>query len=174
MLSSTSGWAVGNGGSILIMRPETTRPRARLNRKLLTAQPRAPVGHGFVDGSVDCRIGCHRGRAHRRNSTPDGSWSAYSSEVTTPAGSSLSVANGRYLQYRVTITRGTTPTETPELDDIEITYGKTVVTTIFGARPCFRKRHLGRRRLRKKFCATMERFGRKLLILARPPSKEST
>ena len=53
--------------------------------------------------------------------TPDGSWSAFSSEYTDAEGTDLSSQSGRYFQYRATLT--TTDTNaTPELEDITITY----------------------------------------------------
>lgn len=53
--------------------------------------------------------------------TPDGSWSAWSGEVTDPLGSAIS-AVGRYAQYRLTLTRPTDEATTPELADITMFY----------------------------------------------------
>lgn len=53
--------------------------------------------------------------------TPDGTWSAWSSEFTNPDGNDLSAQNGQYLQYRVSFSTSDTAV-TSSLFDITVTY----------------------------------------------------
>ncbi len=48
---------------------------------------------------------------------PDGTWTGYTSGVTDPIGSNISVAAGRYLQYRLSLST-TNSRRTPEFNDI--------------------------------------------------------
>jgi photosystem II stability/assembly factor-like uncharacterized protein len=54
---------------------------------------------------------------------PDGSWSVWSSEFATTDGTAIPVPVARYFQYRATLATSDT-NQTPQLDDITITYHK--------------------------------------------------
>ncbi|MBU2260230.1 hypothetical protein KKC44_06550, partial [Patescibacteria group bacterium] len=61
-------------------------------------------------------------------SIPDGSWTSFTSENTNPITSDLNVLEGRYLQYRATLSIGDSASESPELEDITINYAGEVTT----------------------------------------------
>ncbi|MEK9152857.1 MAG: hypothetical protein AAB692_05835, partial [Patescibacteria group bacterium] len=54
---------------------------------------------------------------------PDGTWSAFSAEISTTAGAVIPVPMARYLQYRATLATSDN-NQTPQLDDITISYRK--------------------------------------------------
>lgn len=54
-------------------------------------------------------------------STPDSSWSAWSSSYNTPSGSTLASPTNRYWQYRTTLST-TDTTKTPVVNSVSITY----------------------------------------------------
>jgi len=56
--------------------------------------------------------------------TPDGSWSAWSGELTDETGSAITSPAGRYLQYRLTLTRATSPFSTSSVDDVTALFGQ--------------------------------------------------
>lgn len=52
---------------------------------------------------------------------PDGTWSAWSGEMTNPEGNSIATQSGRYIQYRVTLSSNDSLV-TPTFEDITVTY----------------------------------------------------
>jgi len=63
--------------------------------------------------------------------SPDGGWTGFSSELTTELGSSITSSNGRYLQYRITLSTNNIRT-TPSLDRIDISYGNPTTQDLRG------------------------------------------
>ncbi|HEX9679253.1 MAG TPA: hypothetical protein VGA08_01420, partial [Candidatus Saccharimonadales bacterium] len=64
---------------------------------------------------------------------PDGSWSAFSGELSDPLGSPISNADSRYMQYRLTLTTSDLLVA-PRLDSISITYNEPAGGTFFGVK----------------------------------------
>ncbi len=54
--------------------------------------------------------------------SPDSSWSSWSGELSDFSGEDISSADSRYIQYRLTLTRGDNPSESPELEDLTVVY----------------------------------------------------
>lgn len=62
--------------------------------------------------------------------TPDGTWSTWSNEYVL--GDSMAIQNGRYLQYRISLTRGDSVIETPTLYDITFIYNAATIEDLYG------------------------------------------
>ncbi len=70
-----------------------------------------------LPGGTDVTVATRTGET----GTPDGSWSAFSSELGDPDGSVITSPAGRYIQYRVTLSTSV-GSQTPSLEDITATY----------------------------------------------------
>jgi hypothetical protein len=63
---------------------------------------------------------------------PDGTWSSWSGELSAPAGSYIGSPDRRYIQYRLTLTRGLDVYQTPRLDDITIVHNAATTRDLYG------------------------------------------
>ena len=122
MLTGSGGWIVGDNGNLYEFAGGYASPGVYTSIVLDTDSAvnrdwqqvywteTTPVGTAV---SVALRSG--------NVAVPDGSWSAWSSELTNAAGNVITVVDARYLQYRVTLTT-TDGAVTPTLEAITITY----------------------------------------------------
>ncbi len=122
MVSNSDGWIVGVSGIILQYTTSYQSSGTFLssiidsgdtstNWSVVSWTETLPSG---ADITISTRTG--------NTATPDGSWDSWSSELTSNLGDTITSADGQYLQYRVTFTRGSDTTQTPEFEDITMTY----------------------------------------------------
>ncbi|OGH84160.1 MAG: hypothetical protein A2261_01140 [Candidatus Magasanikbacteria bacterium RIFOXYA2_FULL_44_8] len=122
MISASSGWVVGNSGVILqysnFYNPEGVFTSGIIDSgvvgtswDIFALTQTLPTGASIT---ISTRSG--------NTSTPDGTWSAFSAELADNLGSAITSPAARYIQYRVTFTRGASGTSTPQLDDVTISY----------------------------------------------------
>ncbi len=132
MLSSTEGWLVGSGGSIFeyanFYKSSGTFSSRIFDGGSSTTTWNSLYWTDVLPAGSDVTIATRTGNTP----TPDGSWSSWSSELTNSQSSSISSPDGRYFQYRASLTRGNLPTETPSFDEITIIYNSAVSQTIRG------------------------------------------
>lgn len=128
VVSSNDGWVAGQGGAVYRYEDAYSGSGTftstvfdsglpEMNWQTLSWGETIPSG---ADVTVATRTG--------PTPTPDGSWTAFSAELTNPAGSTVLSAAGRYLQYRATLTRGVNASETPALNTLTIAYGAVPTT----------------------------------------------
>lgn len=119
-ISATDAWAAGENGTVIHFAPPYTSGTylspvidAGSSVTWRVASWLEDVTSARGDLTIATRTG--------NTATPDGSWTAFSSELTNEMGSSITSSAGRYLQYRITFT-STNDRVTPTLDRITINY----------------------------------------------------
>lgn len=123
MVSSYDGWAVGDIGTIYYFGNNSTYASSGtflssiLNTDKVTTSFQSLFWSESLPSGTDITIATRSGNT----STPDGSWSAWSSEVLDANGSANDAPDARYLQYRATLTTSDGAV-TPALEDITLTY----------------------------------------------------
>lgn len=127
MLSSTSGFVLGNSGEIF----EYQAGNYEASGTFLSQIFDSGDNYNYWATSTWTEIlstGADTTIAFRSGNTaiPDATWSAFGSEFTNPASTNIDAPDARYLQYRITLTRGTLATETPQVDDVTITYASDI------------------------------------------------
>ena len=121
-VNASNGWAIGNGGMIqqyanAYVSSGTFVSRVRDTGSSSTVWSAVSWTETLPTAS-DVTVATRTGNT----ATPDGTWSAFSAEVTDPLGSTITSPNARYIQYRITFTRGTSSLETPVVDDVTVVY----------------------------------------------------
>ena len=118
MASAFEGWTVGAGGTIFRYKGSGT-----FHSRIFDSGDAGTVWNA-VYWTESLPVGSDITIATRTGNTPipDGTWSAFSGELTDSVVSDITSPNGRYIQYRATFTRGTAGGETPQLADITIVY----------------------------------------------------
>ncbi|MBI4273036.1 hypothetical protein HY621_04260 [Candidatus Uhrbacteria bacterium] len=123
MTSSSGGWVGGNAGKIGVyglLHDSGGTFTSRVFDSMNTASVWSIASwiESLSSGS-DITIATRTGNV----ATPDGSWSGWSSELTNPLGSAISSPSPRrYIQYRLTLSRGTVPANTPSVNSVSIIY----------------------------------------------------
>jgi len=130
--SSTSGWVVGKDGAIFEY-ANFYQTSGTYESNIIDSGTTGTIWNvvfwtEILTSGSDVTISTRTGDT----ATPDGSWSSWSSELTDETGSDISSPTGQYLQYRVTLVRGTIATETPQLDDISIIYAAATAEHLYG------------------------------------------
>lgn len=122
MIDAQNGWAVGNNGRIIVYGLSYDTSGTFQSAIIDTGTP-SPVW-SVASWVETLTIGGDVTVATRSGATasPDGSWSSWSAELTTPNGSTITSPSARYLQYRITFTNGENPSVSPRLDAITIQY----------------------------------------------------
>ncbi|MDP3735318.1 MAG: hypothetical protein Q8R39_02730 [bacterium] len=130
LISSGDGWAVGQGGRIFQYSQFYVTAGTFLSRILDSGVPGTAWNSAFwtevLSPGSDLTIATRTGNTP----VPDASWSAFSGEITTSVNNNLASPPGRYLEYRLTLTRGASAAETPELKDITIEFGVATLATL--------------------------------------------
>ena len=124
MISQNEGWSLGENGTILNYALAYYNTGTFLSRvfdgvitdpswDIIYWQENLPLASNIT---LSTRTGS--------TPTPDASWTGWSAEMTNEVSSQIPPAqkNNQYLQYRATLTRGTDPLATPELDYVTVTY----------------------------------------------------
>ncbi|MFA6604124.1 MAG: prepilin-type N-terminal cleavage/methylation domain-containing protein [Patescibacteria group bacterium] len=129
-LSSNEAYAVGNGGVIWQYGNHYAASGTYIS-KVFDAGQNVNWGHIFWDEYFPSDA-THLTIATRTGNTPipDGTWSAWSGELTNPTNAPITSPAGRYFQYRATLT--TTYTfETSRLNSVSIYYNEPAAGTYF-------------------------------------------
>lgn len=122
MINANNGWTVGGGGRIYKYGPSYDTSGTFFSR--IFDSGNTTTTWNIISWTENLPTGSDMVLATRTGNTPvpDGTWSAFTANQTDPTGSPISAPNARYIQYRVTFTRGASPTETPRLEDVTILY----------------------------------------------------
>jgi len=122
MNSASSGWVIGNDGKIFeystFYDSSGTFESSIIDSGDISTNWNAASWTETLPTGSDITVATRTGNT----ATPDGTWSDWSGELTDPLGSDITSTDGQYLQYRVTFTRGSDATQTPEFEDITIIY----------------------------------------------------
>lgn len=132
-VSATDGWAVGDGGSIFSY-SNAYLPSGSFQSRIFDGTT-ATTSWSSLFWTEILPVGSSITIATRTGNTPipDGTWSAFSAELSQPESSTVTSPSARYFQYRATITRGANTAETPEFQDISIVLNSPLAVTFFGA-----------------------------------------
>lgn len=127
MVSASEGYIVGDSGKFLKYGVSYALSGTYISR-VFDAGASVDWNHalwneGLPDGT-NLTISFRSGNT----ATPDGSWSAWSSEFTDPYGTVIPSPSSRYLQYRVTMTTSDAFVA-PRLNSISLTYNEPVAGT---------------------------------------------
>jgi photosystem II stability/assembly factor-like uncharacterized protein len=117
----TDGWMVGKNGSILKDPAVYNSTGTFLSSILDTDSATSTFQVGFWNRTLPALTGVTVATRSGPTPTPDGSWSAFSSEMSVATGTAIVSPSNRYFQYRATLTTGDTSV-TPSFDDITVTY----------------------------------------------------
>lgn len=121
-------WAVGNGGYIIqglgTYLASGTFESAIIDSSEQNSTWDYLTWNETIPSGADLTVAVRTGNT----GVPDGTWTAWSSELSL--GDALSIADGQYLQYRITFTRGTSQIESPQLHDITFIYNAATVENI--------------------------------------------
>lgn len=123
MINAQTGWAVGNNGRIELYGLLLYDATGTYQSTVVDTGTASPIWS--VASWVETLVaGGNVTIATRTGATPapDGSWSSWSGELTQPNGSQITSPSARYLQYRISYTRGDNPTESPRVDAVTIQY----------------------------------------------------
>ena len=121
--SSSSGWAVGANGTILRHVGSFASSGTYLSSVLDTDAGNAGWDTIFFTATIPAPTTLSVALRSGNTLVPDGSWSAWSTEMTTSTGVTIPSSPSRYIQYRLTLTTSDTA-QTPSLNDITVTYHK--------------------------------------------------
>ena len=128
MISSSAGWIVGNSGIVYeytsAYAGSGTFTSSVIDSGLINAQWDELTWTEELTTGSDVTITVRTGES----ATPDVSWTAWSSEFTDPTGDDIGANTDRYLQYRITFTRGSNAQHTPGVGSVTVTFGATPTT----------------------------------------------
>lgn len=132
MFDSRNGWGVGNNGRISVYGLFYDSSGTYNSSVIDTVVP-APVWSvaswvEMLTQGGNVTVATRTGAT----ATPDGTWSSWSSELTAPNGSAITSPSARYLQYRMTFTRGEDPSESPRVDAMTIQYNHATSEDLHG------------------------------------------
>ena len=121
MVNSTEGWAVGSSGVIAIYGALYTS--GTFLSRIFDGGSSTTTWTGLawtqtLPSGSSITVATRSGNTP----TPDGTWSSFSAELSNNVDSEITSPAGRYFQYRLTMTRGTNPLQTPSFHDITIVY----------------------------------------------------
>ncbi|MEK7072811.1 MAG: hypothetical protein AAB974_00015 [Patescibacteria group bacterium] len=117
MRTAEDGWAVGDNGTKVqwgnFYRSPGTFLSTVFDSGASTTTWNRVSWSEYLPANTNLTVAVRTGNT----ATPDGSWTSYTSEVSDPFGSTISVSAGRYAQYRLSLST-TNQRRTPTLDDI--------------------------------------------------------
>lgn len=116
-----NGWVLGNNGTRLWYGP-AYEPSGTLLSSVYDSGS-ATSTWNYVYWTEESSVGGTVTVALRTGNTPtpDGTWSVWTAEYSNAGGSQVTVPNGRYLQYRLTLST-TVAYSTPAVDDLTVAY----------------------------------------------------
>lgn len=139
MLSATDGWIVGATGSdVLRFDPNRSQfvPGAFYSRVLDAGAEATHWGSMIYSATIPSGAGVTIATRSGSTSTPDGTWSAFTTDCATPSPASCAVGspNHRYLQYRVSFTIGAAITA-PQFLDVAFLLNKSSYESLYSVSP---------------------------------------
>lgn len=123
-------WAFGDNGTIIQFK-NYSLPTGDYISQVLDSGAASSIW-GTVSWTEDIPIGANIAVSVRAGETPspNGSWSSWSAELAPSSGAPIPSTAGRYVQYRASLTRATNPTQTPSLENIQLTYNEPPMNNI--------------------------------------------
>lgn len=119
--SNSEGWAMGSNGSIYI-RGNLYETTGEYSSRIFDAG--SSISWNYIYWTQDNPTGSSIIFSTRTGNTPtpDGSWSAWSANLTNPSGSPITSPSGRYIQYKISYTRASNPKLSPSVSEVNIIY----------------------------------------------------
>ncbi len=130
MQDATHGWTLGSSGRIAYYDISYVSVGTLFSRIFDGGNPLTTWALMYWSQAVP--VGTTMTVSTRTGNTPapDASWSSFSAEQTNNINSSISSPARRYFQYRVTFTRGTVGSVSPQFQDITILYNPVTTQSI--------------------------------------------
>ncbi len=126
-----SGWSVGESGSFVHYTPYIPSPAYYVSSVVDSGTASAVWNTVSWDSVLPLYTGMSVATRTGPTPIPDGSWSAWSSELSDSGGSTILSPSGRYLQYRVTYTNSD-PSSTAVLNSIRLIHGAVTAQDLYG------------------------------------------
>jgi hypothetical protein len=129
-VNAANGWALGNGGMVQ-QYFNAFASSGEFSSQIFDSGNTSTVWSTIawtetLPAGADITLSTKTGNT----ATPDALWSSWTAERTDPLGEDITSPAGRYIQYRATFTRGTSPLESPNIDDVSIIYNAPTTKTL--------------------------------------------